>query len=273
MDETVKIDVGNFEFSFTDKKSSLHAQHFHDCCEVDYYLKADIKCFISDTHMEIHDGDILFIQAFDIHKFIYNDDVAYVRYNIHFKKSFIVDIINTLKLDNIDLLLCKSKSFKLTPTLQQRAEIENLLKLYRKNIDSPALSKLYLITFLDMVNKIKELTMFTQQENHKDKVIKQVIELIDTNYMNPIYLQLLEQKLHLSKFYLSHIFKEVTHSTINQYIQLRRVIEAQKMLINTNKSIIDICYDCGFNNEQHFYRIFRKFSDLTPAKYRISSKL
>lgn len=270
MENVEKVEVGNFAFSFTDKRSTLYAQHFHDSYEIAYYVKADIKCFVSDTLVEIRDGDILFIKEFDIHKFFYNDDVAYIRYNIHFKQTFIADLLKSLKIDSVDRLLNRSPSIKLTPTLQQKAEIESILKLSHGNLNSQPLSQVYLIALLDLIHKIGTVNKPVQYHSQKDQIVKDIIKYVDQNYMSSIDLVLLEKQLHLSKYYLCHTFKEITQTSINQYVQLRRASEAQKMLIYTNKTISDICYECGFQNEQHFYRVFKKIANTTPARYRVT---
>ena len=53
---------------------------------------------------------------------------------------------------------------------------------------------------------------------------------------------------------------------IMEYVQHRRVIEAQKKLIETRNSIIDIYLDCGFSNAQHFHRIFKRLPGTTPSQ-------
>jgi YesN/AraC family two-component response regulator len=79
---------------------------------------------------------------------------------------------------------------------------------------------------------------------------------------------LLEEKFYLNKFHISHVFKEITDFSVIEYVQQRRVIEAQKQLTYSQKKIIDICFDCGFNNIQHFHRVFKKITGVTPHKYR-----
>ncbi|HHW49780.1 MAG TPA: helix-turn-helix transcriptional regulator [Clostridiaceae bacterium] len=86
--------------------------------------------------------------------------------------------------------------------------------------------------------------------------------------MNPITLELLSKKFYLSKFYISRIFIEITGFSVFEYLQHRRIIEAQKMLKNSRKEIADICYDCGFNNIQYFYLVFKKMTRTAPYKYR-----
>lgn len=47
-----------------------------------------------------------------------------------------------------------------------------------------------------------------------------------------------------------------------EYVQYRRVIEAQKLLKDTDNDIISVYYECGFNNVQHFYLVFKKYRKL-----------
>nr|WP_275983849.1 AraC family transcriptional regulator [Paenibacillus hamazuiensis] len=86
--------------------------------------------------------------------------------------------------------------------------------------------------------------------------------------MNPITLELLEKQFGLSKYYISHLFKETTRFTVFEYVANRRILEAKKLLEQTDQPIVQIALGCGFNNLQHFYRMFGRYAKMSPLQYR-----
>ncbi len=263
-----------------DTKSSM--EHYHDSYELDLFIKADIQIFVKDRRYDIRDGDVLFISEYDVHKVIYNAGTQYTRYVINFKKNFIIDL---LKFFGIEELLDKiqNKDYKkISINFSKKNEIEDLFKtlntLYNRyqepklensgSAENIALIKSYLFILLFRFNQALMNTKPSFAQTNKDNTVKEIIDYIDSNYMYPIDLESLEKRFHFSKYYLSHIFKQLTGFTIIEYVQHRRIIEAQRMLRYTNKDIIEIGYYCGFNNIQHFYRVFSKITGTTPLHYR-----
>ena len=49
-----------------------------------------------------------------------------------------------------------------------------------------------------------------------------------------------------------------------------RVDAASNLLKNTDMSLVDIAFECGFGSERNFYRSFKEFTGLTPKEYRLS---
>ena len=102
----------------------------------------------------------------------------------------------------------------------------------------------------------------------KDLQVRRIISYIDKAYADQITLKSLQQTFHLNQYHISHIFKDVTGFTVNEYIQYRRVIEAQKMLKDPDADIAAVCFDAGFKTIQHFYRVFKKIAKTTPSRYQ-----
>ena len=282
------IKTEEFSINFRDSKikQPQFLEHYHDSYELDLFIKANIQIFVKDRKYEIADGDILFISEYEVHKIIYNMGEHYTRYVINFKKDFLLDLLNFLELKELFGTIEKNQLKKAALNLNRRNEIEGLCKtmhsIYNqsldinslnKNVRTMALIKSYLVIFLirfdDMLKAANNVSLIPQK---KDSQVAEIIKYIDTNYMNLISLSVLEKEFHLNKYYISHIFKDITGLSIIEYTQYRRIIEAQKMLTNTNKDIVDICLDCGFNNMQHFYRVFSKITRVSPYKYRNKKK-
>jgi AraC-like DNA-binding protein len=280
MYEDLKITkTKDFRISYSETKidQTMSVQHYHDSYEVAFFVKADLEIFIKDMKYTIQDGDLLFVNEYDIHRIIYNTTSQYVRYVINFKKEYILPFLKVLNVDDLLEWFALKSYKKIHLNLKDRVELHSLFDSILKTSNSDpmltsqtnrakVISNLLLV--LIRINELLNIEKPVQELNSRDKLVKNILEFIDTNYMNNIDLSLLENKFYTDKFYISHIFKQVTGFSVIEYVQYRRVIEAQKLLKDSNQDILDIYLDCGFNSVQHFYRVFKKISKMSPHKYR-----
>lgn len=75
-------------------------------------------------------------------------------------------------------------------------------------------------------------------------------------------------KACLSPNYFGDVVKKDTGMTAQEYIQLKMLNVAKDYIAGTNLSISQIAYELGFQYPQHFTRVFKKFTGLTPVEYR-----
>ncbi|MDD5727434.1 MAG: PocR ligand-binding domain-containing protein [Victivallales bacterium] len=71
-----------------------------------------------------------------------------------------------------------------------------------------------------------------------------------------------------SKAHFSHMFKCSTGISYTEFVQNCRIEAAKHYLLHTERSITDICFDCGFNSMTHFNRVFRSLEKMSPRDYR-----
>ncbi|MDW7655878.1 MAG: AraC family transcriptional regulator [Bacillota bacterium] len=254
-------------------------EHYHDTCEIALFVRADVNVFLKDRQYAIRDGDLLFIDAYEIHKIIYTEGKDYSRYVLNFSKSCLQDILALLGVADILQSISRSGTRRIRLNLKQcdrmKDRLDELIKDNQKKDKAGAINRSVLARMrLKLCELIIDLHSLLQKadascpDNTADTAVRKVLYYLDTMYMNPITLELLEKEFTLSKYHLAHRFKAVTGLTVIGYLQLKRVIEAQKSLRQSTQSITDICYDCGFNNVQHFYRVFKKVTRQTPLAYR-----
>ena len=77
-------------------------------------------------------------------------------------------------------------------------------------------------------------------------------------------------KICLSPNYFGDLIKKETGKSAQEYIQNRIIDLAKSMLLGSEKTIAEISYDLGFQYSQHFNRVFKKNTGLTPSAYRRS---
>ncbi|HEX9026848.1 MAG TPA: AraC family transcriptional regulator [Clostridium sp.] len=78
----------------------------------------------------------------------------------------------------------------------------------------------------------------------------------------------LAEKVGLSKNFLCAAFKEIIGNTVFSFIHEKRIEKAKAMLIETQSSIEEIAHSCGFENISYFYRMFKKYTEVSPSSYR-----
>lgn len=100
------------------------------------------------------------------------------------------------------------------------------------------------------------------------ETIIETIDYIEENLYNKISLDDISVHTGLSKYYLHRIFKSLTGESIIEYVQGRKLTSSINELINSNKRIIDIALDYGFDYEQSYIRAFKKTFGCTPLKVR-----
>lgn len=97
---------------------------------------------------------------------------------------------------------------------------------------------------------------------------RRIKEYIDLHYMEPITLQSMGEALHISPYYLSHVFKQMSGYSPVQYLLRRRIGEAQTLLITTDLPITRIAEMVGYDTQSYFNLQFTKNVGMPPKKYR-----
>ncbi len=120
--------------------------------------------------------------------------------------------------------------------------------------------------------KAKEQTESTISHFLHSKTHEDLIGLRSEIYSNPQNnwsIPVMAEKLHLSCGYLQNIYKETFFTTCMSDVIESRITYAKELLVESDLPIGLISNLCGYNNDVHFMRQFKKLSSLTPTEYRM----
>lgn len=78
------------------------------------------------------------------------------------------------------------------------------------------------------------------------------------------------EELHLSANYFGDLIKKETGKSAQEFINYQLVEIAKEKIFNPEKSLSEIAYELGFKYPQHFSRMFKKETGITPSQYRIA---
>ena len=99
-------------------------------------------------------------------------------------------------------------------------------------------------------------------------IIDRVQKYIGENLAQNLSLSAVAEHINISKYYLSHLFKDVTGITITEFRNELRLTAAKNMLVHTQKSIDEIAAEIGFSTTAYFTEIFTRAEKIPPSKYR-----
>lgn len=98
--------------------------------------------------------------------------------------------------------------------------------------------------------------------------IEKAIYFIEDNLNGKLELETVANAVHYSKYHLHRMFTDIVGMTLHDYVIRRQLTEAAKLLVFSNKSIIDISLICGYESQQAFTVAFKAMYKMPPAEYR-----
>ncbi|WP_333909537.1 AraC family transcriptional regulator [Tenacibaculum aiptasiae] len=116
-------------------------------------------------------------------------------------------------------------------------------------------------------------TTFSNIENFENSDrIKKIYEYIQENYHKKITLDEISELINMSPVSFNRFIKKRTGKTFIAYLNSTRVSAATRLLLETDLSISEIAFKCGFNNIANFNRIFKKVKNCTPSEFKTEFK-
>lgn len=252
--------------------------HYHPELELNLVVNSSGKRIVGDSILEYRDIDLVLIGANTPHAWSGDEDnraaqVITIQFHEDFLSKKTLDRKLTLPIRDM-LETCKRGILFSRETTQTLAE--RIIQLPDSQ-DFDSLLKFFAILYDLSISRNKKLLAspsyvdsYTIAKSHR---IEQVNEYIKRNLYQKIHLREVADLVNMSESAFSHFFKKRTNSSFSDYITDLRLGHAARMLIETERSISEICFDCGFNNVSNFNRRFKKKLGFTPSMFRAQQRL
>lgn len=106
-------------------------------------------------------------------------------------------------------------------------------------------------------------------EDYKNKQkVQEAVAYIKANYNKDLNMAVVSNYISMNYSLFSFVFKQYTGTNFVSYLKNIRVNEAKKLLVNTDKKIIEISAMVGYENEKHFMKMFKSIYGVSPSEYR-----
>ena len=253
------------EFDICTKKTSASMTDFHSHKFYElYFLKSGKRSMVfKDKQYNFNENSFAIIPPFTPHK---TEGGPYTRINIYFSSDMLSNIHkdSIFKTSTPIVYKLPQEHFETIFFLLQKAN-ENRSKDEKTFFDI----KLKILNVVEFLLNTKELSLVESETLiDKDKVIQNIVQYIKNNPSEKITIDMLCKKFFFTKSNLFRRFKIAMNCSISEYIYFVKIGLAKDLLYNTNKSIEEIAFSCGFSSLNYFSLMFKKKVGVSPANYR-----
>ncbi|SDL20895.1 helix-turn-helix domain-containing protein [Kriegella aquimaris] len=128
--------------------------------------------------------------------------------------------------------------------------------------------KIFLISIVRIKKSDTNSSKITSKENSKPQILQSLIYSIEANYKEKHTPKDYSEILNISSSVLSKLVKEYFNKTLTKLIVQRIVVEAKRELYLTSKSVKEVAFLLGYEDEYYFSRFFKKQVGVSPNVYR-----
>lgn len=251
--------------------------HWHSEMELFRVMQGVVTIQCGSSLFEAHAGDIAFFNSGELHAAVPADSSRDLFFRaIVFSPDFLCSTTN-------DILRVKyitpvtNGELQLPRVIRQGTELHDIISPYFDSVftlleNRPALFEFtvksnMLLIFSTLVGS-GESASTSPRHGAAAASVKKAIQYIQDNYRSPLTIDRLAEIAGMSDGHFCRVFKQYTLKTPVQFINGVRLAHAADQLANTNKRVLDIAMDCGFNSVSYFIEVFRESFGITPSKYR-----
>lgn len=123
----------------------------------------------------------------------------------------------------------------------------------------------FMLSFFGELLSILPLSDSKLGDSH---AMKAVVNYCTKNFSKDLSLSVLESELHISKYYISHLFSNKLRVRFNDYINSLRISEACRRLRHSDDTVTEISEAVGFGTLRTFNRAFTKQMGMSPSEYK-----
>lgn len=246
------------------KKRRLDALlHLHYHVEIVCMLSGKTTAVTDSDEYTLTAGDVFVTFPNQVHSYVSEDDEDYYLF-----------IVNPDLIPEISFECGFPKSSVLKGAMEngEIAGIARALYELRKEDERPMRDQLIKGYLLAFFGNILPLFDFLSPSNIDSRATRDIIGYCSAHYAEPLSLEVLQNELHLSKYYISHLFSGKLGVSFNDYINSLRISHACRLLRREDAPITQIAGEVGFSTLRTFNRAFAKYNGMTPSEYRRRSE-
>lgn len=254
-------------------RSALQCRpHMHYHLELVYMVKGSVRAFVDYEEFEIGEGDIFLVFPNKVHRFISKNNKKNADGIIEGCEQYMLFIVNpdfmpelTKQIQGMtpESPLFHPDTDELYETLSLLSKFSDASRDNEPGVD--LVRRGYLLAFFS--NLLAKMHTY-RPKTAESPVMQLIVDYCSANYQRELSLDVLEKELHISKYYISHLFGNKMNMHFNEYINSLRISEACRYLRGSDKSIGEIGELVGFGTQRTFNRAFSKQMGVTPGEYR-----
>ena len=250
----------------------------HNFWEMVYVEKGEISVVVGKNVYTLNQGEIIFHKPNEFHTLKANNEtvsnvfvISFVcsSKNMNIFKDKIITIPSKLKKYIAGIIEEYNHTFKNMSVDDKKLQIkeneipggQQMIRTYLEQL---------LIMLIRNKEEITHTDSYTSDIISENPLVSQIINIIEKNIYNRIYVEDICTELNFSRTYLSKIFKTSTGKTILEYILTRKIQIAKKMIREEKYNFTQISNMLCFDNPHYFSSVFKRITAMSPGDYRKS---
>ena len=250
--------------------------HFHPELELTLILESSGKRFIGDSIENFEAGDLVLVGESLPHFWNNGDNLSNDSSShaivVQFERCFLGEnFFETIGAEHIKNLLSNSNRGICITNATRDLVKEKLMKMLSlKTFEKTLL----LLVILDIIANSTDFyylssTDFKQYSTKEDCTrMNKIYNYVYNNIGKRFNIAEIAAKLYMSVSAFCHYFKKRTQKIFTQFVNEIRIGKAKQLLIETDKSIAEIGYECGYNSKSNFNKQFGSLAKSSPKTFR-----
>lgn len=232
--------------------------------ELLYVIRGNMNLSVEDKTYQFREKDMIVLQPGTWYEWNTCDEEKEV-----FLCKIMMDPYQMQKVMSRDrtIIVCNSVDNPNKDYGRIRYIVDSMVNKYIRNENEFVLKSLYYTLWESVKNGFAEEDKTNKEQN---KRMQEILQYIQEHYASTLSLKGLSEKYYMSDSTLSREFKKETGQNFVEYLRKIRLQKVSEALTNTDKTISEIAYACGFSDVSVLNKNFKKVYGMSPGNYRKS---
>lgn len=254
--------------------------HWHEEWEFFFVVSGRMILHLNDIKIPMEEGDVVFIPSGYVHAgfavdkgpcsynalVFHSNLLAAPEYDVVFQRYIAVMLDGQMELPQ-----------KLSREIPWQSEvIDNIHRAYELLQRQPSAYELRIkacifTIFADIYtysSPNNQSAISSESLNYRAERMRSIYDYIHSNCSGKLTVQTLSKVVSMSPGYLCRFFKDMTGRTITEYINHYRLSQAALLMMSTDKKLLEVALDAGFNNLSYFVNQFKRYMGVTPSEFK-----
>lgn len=263
------LNTGRFAVARLYQEEGTCGMHIHSCLELYYSISGGRQFFIDNQHYQVQPGDVFCINQYESHCLSQVEEGRHERIVLKIHPGFLA----RLSSERTDLgaifyrhELGGSHRRSLTADQQQKFLFLIHKILSAEGFGADLIENAALTELLVMLGALDHRGAQTADACQYNATVMEMMDYINRRIDQPLTIGDIAEQFYLSPTHVCRLFKAETGTTVARYLSARRISIAKAALAK-GSTVAEACEKSGFNNYNHFIRVFTKTVGISPKQY------
>lgn len=250
----------------TSRDKLRYPLHWHHNLEFDLVLEGCIRGRIGEKQVEIHPGEIFFVNSGELHETDARDNTIMRSVTVLLSDEMLREYCPDLENWYFSFEKGSPQQEKLAELILRCARIQQAREEFYELDLSVELRRICGVLLKEC--RSRRENQDSGQKRLSTRRVKKCISYMEKNYESPVSIRDMAQVMGMTPAYFSRFFHQSTGQTFHSYLTWIRLQHACRQLLQTEVTVMELALNNGFPNVKSFINAFQREYGMTPARFR-----